>query len=152
MRSVFHSLPFQAIPSIMIKYLAVECTQKLKFFPPKGGTSPYYSPDTIIHRRRLNYDKHCRIPQFSYVIAHNEPQKTNTPAARGKDCLYLRPLIIDNVQGGHALLNLATMQVITHTYYVTPVPMPSSVISAVEHAAKKDNMLAIVFRTKHNVI
>jgi hypothetical protein len=43
------------------------------------------------------------------------------------------------------------MQVITHTY-VTPVPMSPSVISAVEHAAKKDNMLAIVFRTKHNVI
>jgi hypothetical protein len=43
------------------------------------------------------------------------------------------------------------MQVITPTY-VTPVPMPPSVISAVEHAAKKDNMIAIVFRTKHNVI
>jgi hypothetical protein len=81
MRSVFHSLPFQAILSIMIKYLAVKYTQKLNYSPPKGCIPPYYSLDTIIHRRRLNYDKHCCIPQFSDVIAQTNLKKTNTPAA-----------------------------------------------------------------------
>jgi hypothetical protein len=36
--------------------------------------------------------------------------------------------------------------------YICSVPMPPSVISAVEHASKKENMIAMVFRTKHNVI
>jgi hypothetical protein len=32
------------IPKITIKFLVMECTKKLNYFPPKGGVSKYYSP------------------------------------------------------------------------------------------------------------
>jgi hypothetical protein len=51
MRAVFHSLPFKAIPKIMIKFLAMECKKKLNYFPPKGGVSKYYSPREILHQQ-----------------------------------------------------------------------------------------------------
>ena len=43
MRATFHSLPYQALPSVFIKHLASETAEKLNFFPAKGGVSAYYS-------------------------------------------------------------------------------------------------------------
>jgi len=44
MHLTFHSLPFQAIPAIFIRYLAIETAEKLTFFPKIGCVSSYYSP------------------------------------------------------------------------------------------------------------
>ena len=72
-RAVFHSLPFRAIPKIMIKHLVMDSARKLNFFPANGGISKYYSPREILHQRKLDYQKHCDIPIFAYVQAHDEP-------------------------------------------------------------------------------
>ena len=110
-RAVFHSLPYKAIPRLMIKYLAMEVTKKLNYFPSEGGVSKYFSPREILHKEELDYQKHCLIPQFSYVLAHEEPQPSNTQAPRALDCIHLRP--ITNVQGGHELFHLGSGQIIT---------------------------------------
>jgi hypothetical protein len=105
-RSAFHRLPFNKIPKIMVKILAMECAKKLNFFPPKGGISPYYSPRMILHQQNLDYNKHCSIPFGAYVQAHHEPDPKNTQHPRTLDCVYLR--YTDNDQGGHHLLDLRT--------------------------------------------
>ena len=92
MRAAFHRLPYTAIPKVMIKILAMESTNKLNFFPPKGGVSKYYSPRMILTGDALDYNRHCSIPFGTYVQAHNENNPTNTMAARALDCIYLRPI------------------------------------------------------------
>ena len=143
MRAIFHSLPFQAIPSIFIRYLASESAEKLNFFPPIGGVSPYYSPREILSRRRLNYLKHCTIPQFSYAQAHDERDIENTQQARTIDCIYMPPVC--SQQGGHVLFNLTTNRIITRRQ-ATIVPMTTAVITMVERLAKADGMTNFVLQ------
>jgi hypothetical protein len=145
MRAVFHSLPFKAIPKIMIKFLAMECTKKLNYLPPKGGVSKYYSPREILHQQKLDFNKHCTIAQFSYVQAHEEPQPSNSQMPRALDCIYLRPLA--NLQGGHELLHLATGRVITRRN-VTVIPMTPSVIKTIKDMATAEGMKTLQLMTK----
>jgi hypothetical protein len=148
-RAAFHRLPFTKIPKIMIKVLAMECTKRLNYFPPKGGVSPYYSPRMILHQENLDYAKHCRVPFGTYIQAHQEPSPTNTQHPRTLDCLYMRYL--SNKQGGHELLDLRTGRLITRRA-ITPVPMTQSVIELVHALAERDNMpngLKITTKTGH---
>ena len=105
-RATFHRLPFTKLPAVMVKVLAIEVTKKLNFFPPSGGVSPYYSPRMILHQQNLEYNKHCAIAFGTYVQAHHEPTATNSQSPRTLDCIYLR--YVDNLQGGHQLLDLRT--------------------------------------------
>ena len=54
-RAAYHRLPYKAMTRIMIRYLAMDCTNKLNLFPAKGGISEYYSPRTILNQRCLLY-------------------------------------------------------------------------------------------------
>jgi len=136
-RATFHRLPFERLPAIMIKILAMESAKKLNFFPPKGGVSKHYSPRMILHQENIDYDKHCAVPFGAYVQAHEEPSPTNTQHPRTIDCIYLRYL--SNKQGGHELLNLATGKTITRRK-VTPLPTPPSIIALVHAMAERDGM------------
>jgi len=49
--ATFHSLPFQAISTTVIKHLATETAEKLNFFPPVNGISAYYSPREIMSQQ-----------------------------------------------------------------------------------------------------
>jgi hypothetical protein len=132
-RAVWHGLPFNAITNTMWKYLVTEVTNKLNYFPVKGGVSSYYSPRAIIHSKPLSYTQHCKIPIFSYVQAHDEPEPKNSLQERTLSCIYLRSL--NNQQGGHELLHLGTWKVITRRN-VTVSPMPKSVIQRIENRAE----------------
>jgi hypothetical protein len=136
-RVAFHRLPFKRIPKIMIKILATECTKKINFFPPKDGISNYYSPRAIMHQEPLDYNKHCAVPFGTYVQAHNEPTFKNSQHTGALDCIYLR--YVDNIQGGHHLLDLNTGQTIKRRT-VTQVPITQSIIDLVHKLAEKDNI------------
>ena len=124
----------------------MEATRKLNFFPPRGGVFLYYSPGKKLHNEKLDYKKHCSIPTFSYVQAHNEPHPTNTQASRTIDCIYLCPLP-NNKQGGHELMNLVTSSIITRCT-VTPVPITQSIIQTVEAMAASQGMKGLKLCTK----
>jgi hypothetical protein len=81
-RATYHNLPFAMIPKVMIRYLTITSTEKLNYFPAKGGISPYYSPHVILTGRAIDYSKHCQIPFGAYVQANNESYPTNTNAPR----------------------------------------------------------------------
>ena len=63
----FHRLPYRAIPKVMLHKLALREGSNLNHFPVKGGTSPYFSPNTIMGLDALDYKKHFAIPFGAYV-------------------------------------------------------------------------------------
>ena len=127
----------------MIKYLALISTRMLNFFPVKGGILKYYSPNMIMNKSRLDYDKHCKVQFGAYVQAYRETQPKNSQDARTIDAVYLRPT--DNQQGGHEVLNLNTGRVIT-TLTVTEIPVTEVVIKAVETMAYKEGFKTLKVR------
>ena len=46
-RAVYHHLPFKKIPKIMLKYLAMECAEKLNYFPAKVEVLPITAPTQL---------------------------------------------------------------------------------------------------------
>jgi len=147
-RAAYHRLPYKAIPKIMIRYLAYECTRKLNLFPVKGGVSSYFSPRTILHHQVLDFGKHCTVPFGAYVQANNEPDPLNTNEPRTVDAIYLRPT--DNQQGGHEILSLSTGRVLTRRK-VTEIPVTDLVIKAVEKMADNDGIKTLKFTNKAGV-
>jgi hypothetical protein len=121
----------------MVKYLVMESAKKLNYFPNKNGMSKYYSPRMILHQENIDYDRHCEYRFGEYVLAHDEPKRTNTNAPRALDCIYLR--VVDNIQGGHELLHLQTNAVITRRQLTRMVLTPS-IIRMVHQLAKLDKM------------
>ena len=121
----------------MIKILAMDCTKKLIFSPPKGGISNYYSPRTIMHQQTLDYNKHCAVTFGTYVQAHDEPNFKNSQQPRAIDCIYLR--YTDNIQGGHELLDLHTGYIIKRRS-ITQVPTTKNVINLVHKSAEADGI------------
>jgi hypothetical protein len=58
-QAAYHRLPYNAIPPIMINYLAMIQANKLNLSPVKGGVSKYYSPCMIL--RSLRTGQHCTM-------------------------------------------------------------------------------------------
>jgi hypothetical protein len=136
-RAAYHRLPFTHLPRILVKFLVMESTKKLNFFPNKNGVSKYFSPRMIMHQENLDYERHCSYHIGEYVQAHDEPMHTNTNAPRSLDCIYLRPM--DNAQGGHELLHLQTNSVVKRRR-LTKVPITPSIINQVHALAVLDDM------------
>jgi hypothetical protein len=91
----------------------------------------------ILHQENLDYNKHCAIAFGTYVQAHQEPSVLNSQSPRTLNCVYLR--YVDNLQGGHHLLDLRTGQTIKRRT-VTPVPITQNVIKLVHDMADQDGM------------
>jgi hypothetical protein len=136
-RAVYHRIPYDRLPRVLVIMMVTETARKLNFFPAKYGVSKYYSPRMIMHQQNLDYDKHCKFSFGTYVQAHDEPQPSNTQQARTLDCIYLRPTA--NTQGGHECFHIPTNRTIIRRR-VTPIPITPSVIKEVETLAESQNM------------
>ena len=136
-QTVCHSLPHRSVPKQMIIALAKRVIKFINMFPPKGGVSKYYSPRAIITRLPLDCNMSCQHPFGSCVQANNQPDPTNTPAARTLDCIYLDS--IGGPAGGHSLLHLPTNRVITRTT-IHEVPLSKAALQRVETLAKRDKI------------
>ena len=113
-RAVYHRIPYDRLPRVMVIMMVTEAARKLNFFPAKYGVSKYYSPRMIMHHQNLDYEKHCKFSFGTYVQAHDEPQPSNTQQARTLDCIYLRPAA--NAQGGHECFHIPTNRTIMSSY------------------------------------
>ena len=141
-RAAFHSLPFTAMPRLMIKTLVMESARKANFVPPRGGLSPFHSPREILLRRTIDYNKECLYPMFSYVLGFQDRQQKNTQHERGIDCIYLRP-----VKNGHELMSLQSGQLINRPF-VTLIPMTKDVIDVVNALGAAQGMNGLKIQTK----
>jgi hypothetical protein len=60
-RACYHRLSYVHLPRTLTKYMVIECTKKLNYFPVQNGVSKYYSPRMILHQQNINFDKHCNM-------------------------------------------------------------------------------------------
>ena len=121
----------------MIKAAAGRIIKWLNMFPPKGGVSMHYSPQTIVTGKPLDYNYNCKYAFGSYVQALQENIPTNSPAPRTLDCIFLDS--DESPAGGYNLLHLATNRIITRRK-ITQVPLTQNVINRVEHLAYKEGL------------
>ena len=84
--------------------------------------------------------KHFQVLFGAYVQANQDNSPTNTQAGRFLDTIYLRPM--NNIQGGHEVMNLATGQVITRAV-VRECPLTQVVINAVESIAARQGIKSL---------
>ena len=70
-RSLWHRMPYKAMPINMIQEAAITIVKWLNAFPPKGGLSTKYSPRIIMGMRPIGYTKHCKFTFGSYCHASN---------------------------------------------------------------------------------
>ena len=52
----YYRLPYNWLPKVLIKQLALISVDKLNIFPVKGGVSSYYSPNMIMKGKGLDYN------------------------------------------------------------------------------------------------
>jgi hypothetical protein len=96
------------------------------------------------------WNKHCSVPFGAYVQAHNEPNFKNSQQPRAIDCIYLR--YIDNIQGGHHLLDLNTGYTIKRRS-ITQVPITNNIIGLVHKLADANGIKeGLKITNKSNVI
>jgi hypothetical protein len=131
-----------------MKAVVQECTKKLIFFLVKGGCSEVYSPRTILHEVNLRFDQ-CKVPQLLYVMAHDEPNPTNSTQARAINGIYMRALT--TAQGGHEIFNVNTGEVIQRIN-IRSVPITDAIVKAVKAWARRDSMEAYKIENKHGII
>ena len=115
-------------------------------FPAKHGISEYYSPNVIMSKQSIDYNKHCKHSFGEYVQATHQNEPTNAPTERTIDApMCLSPN--DNMQGGHRVMNLNTGKVITRNK-VTTIPLTKVVKDKVEQMAKDQGITQIKFTNK----
>ena len=145
MRAMYHILPYNNIPKLMVQTMGLESVFSLNLFPAKGGVSSYYSPHILLGQRPINYKRELTIPFGQYVQAYHEASPKNTQAPRTIDAIYLRPA--RNMQGGHELMNLATGLKITRPRVWT-IPVTDLVIQRVHELAARDGMKSLKLQTR----
>jgi hypothetical protein len=145
-RATRHTLPFKMIPLIMLINLIYSSVLWINTFPPKGSVSTNLSPRNIMTGIQFDYNKHCQLPFGSYVQAHQEPNPTNTQAARTVGAICLGPA--SNILGSYKFLNLITSRRITCRRW-TALPMPQEVIDRVNQLGKADRQPELLtYRTR----
>jgi hypothetical protein len=134
-RAIWSTLPFNAIPNRMIVELVNFVVLWLNAFPPSSGVSKIYSPRTIMTGAMLDCSKHRKLPFGAYVETHEENKPTNNMKERTRAAICMGPP--KNLQGSYKFLCLRTGRRITRKQF-KELPMPTSVIKAVESLAERD--------------
>ena len=117
----------------MLKTLAKVSCRQLNYFPAKNGVSPYFSPHVLMHKRNIDYHKHCTYSFGEYVQAYQEEQIKNNNKPHTLDCIYLEPTFKST--GGHYVMNIATDACMTKNR-LWRVPITQTVINAVKSLAE----------------
>ncbi|MGC8553854.1 MAG: hypothetical protein ACP5O7_13515, partial [Phycisphaerae bacterium] len=107
------------------------------------------SPHVILGGRNIDYNKHCQVPFGAYVQAVQENNPKNTNAPRTIDAIYLRP--VDNIQGGHELMDLNSGRLITRPRAVE-IPITNLVIKAVEAMAEEQGIKSLKLQNHRKTV
>jgi hypothetical protein len=149
-RSAYNDMPFQHIPRIMVVRLAENAIFWQNAFPHPDSVTPDHSPRFLIDGRRIDYEKHVRIPFGAY--AHTHEQHDNTMAPRTVSAICMGPT--GNEQGAHYFYSVATGRIITRPHF-TELPMPDDIIARVSTLGRDQGMpqtLTFANRYGHELI
>ena len=132
-RSISSTLPFSALPELMVVHLVMFCILWLNFFPPKGGISNTLSPEAIVKGRSVDSKLHCRIPFGGYSQVHQGSDNTNNALVnRTVGAIALGPT--GNAQGTYKFMSMLTGKLIKGRSFIT-LPMPSDIIRQIKFLA-----------------
>jgi hypothetical protein len=131
-RAIIHSIPFNALPEMIIIHMVLFVAKQLNLFPVKGGLSAQLSPRQIMTGEVADY-KNCNMGFGQYCQIHEEDQPRNSMKARTQGAISLGPS--GNVQGGHKFYTLANGTVVTRRAW-TELPTPKSAIERIHVLAQ----------------
>jgi hypothetical protein len=77
-----NTLPYKKVHQLVLIELVYHIVLWLNAFPMKLGLSANLLPRKLVLQHKLDFKKHCKALFGSYCEAHNEPDRTNTMAAR----------------------------------------------------------------------
>ncbi len=147
-RSILCTLPYPALPNLMLIQLFHFVVMWLNNFPSATGILTQYSPCELIHRHCLDYKKHCQAPFGTYWEAHEENTPTNSMLTRGTPSICLGPT--GNRQGSYLFFSLVMDQIIKQRG-LTEILVTQSVIDRVAHFARKSHSpVDLVFLNRHS--
>jgi hypothetical protein len=146
-RGIKNTLPFKKVPKLVLIELINFVVMWLNAFPSKSGISARYSPRELILRRKLTFDKHCRVPFGTYCEVDDDPIPSNDTRSRTTPAIALGPT--GNAQGTYKFFSLVTGKKIKRRTW-TRLPMPDSIISKVHRFAGRDGNLGnLAFANRH---
>ena len=135
-RADVHSMPFQRLPRLMIIELVRRSVLVLNQFPALDGVSTTLSPLTLMTGVPLPDYNSLKLEFGSYVQVFELNDPTNTTKARTTGAITLNPT--GNAQGSYHFMSLITGCRLSRMQW-TVLPMPDTVISAVERMAEAEN-------------
>ena len=145
-RCLYHSLPFNQIPILLLVEMVYYVVFWWNLIPPQGGVSTVMSPRSLITGFRLDYNHHCQLEFGTYVQVHEVHD--NTMRTRTTGALSMRPT--GNLQGGYNFFNLGTGRRIVRNRW-TSLPMPDIVIAQVNQMGRRDKTTRnLIFRMRDN--
>ena len=147
-RTIYHRLPFNRLPTEMWKHLIQAVVQQINLVPADHGVSDFFSPWAILQHRKLDFKRHSGTTFGSYVQAHQDNNPTNDNSSRVIDTIYLRPTL--GTPGGHYLLNLATGAVVIRQRF-WEIPITDIVIKAVNKMGAKQGFKSLKLEDRDNV-
>ena len=140
-RADVHSMPFKRLPKMMVVELVRRAVLVLNQFPALDGVSDTLSPLSIM-TGVSSPDYHSMKVEFgSYVQVFEENNPTNTNKSRTTGAIALNPT--GNAQGDHFFMSLSTWKRLSRAQW-TVLPMPDTVIMAVENQAEVEKQPLIV--------
>ena len=142
-RTHYHRMVYKAIPKVLTIALIKHVTKVINFYPAKGGISQHYSPQVIVNRRPVDWEKECVAEIGAYVQGYGH-ETNNSQRTRTIDGIYLGPT--ENIQGSHVLLDLNTRKTVTRAR-VSVLPITKQVIKLVEEMAHDEGVRDL--RTYH---
>ena len=130
-RAVYHSMPYQILPPIMIKEMVESQVSLRNKFPSPNGIHEYMSPLTIMTGVPNPSYLSFKIEFGQYVQAHDHPNVTNSMKTRTTPAIALGASKSEN---GWYFMSLETGKKILR-YRWTTLPISQSVIDRVHKMA-----------------
>ncbi len=128
------TLPYLALPKIMIIKLMHFCILWLNSFPVKSGVSEKWSPREQISCHWLDAKLHCKTPLGAYCEMHTDPDITNTMESRTKWGICMGPT--GKLQRSYKFMSLTTGKKIARCKF-TEMPMTEAVMKQIKKWAMK---------------
>ena len=83
-RGRVNTVPFKLsrLPKLIYTHSVLQASIWFNMFPSRGGVSKTISPHSLVRGRKLDFNRHCRVPFGAYCEVHNEANPSNTSMSR----------------------------------------------------------------------
>jgi len=130
-RAQYNDLPFAYIPRLVLTRMVKNAVFWWNALPHNSRYSPRY----VLEGRKLDFNKHVRIPFGAYAQTHEDHDNSMTTRTVGTICLGPT----GNDQGSHYFMSLTSGRALIRTRF-TELPLPADVIARVSDMGQQQGM------------